>query len=233
MPDANRRRQTDGARILVVEDSDDLRLLMKFTLESEGYAVDGAASAEDGLRLLRDQHYALLLTDFALPGNSGMWLLHEARALLDRTATLLVTGDPDAPAIDDDVPVVRKPLDFEAFLPQIRTLLSETLRSTAPPPERAAAVDLVLYVSPDSPPCARALRIVRELLSRYDAGLVNCTICDVTKEPEMAAAARVSFTPALVKRSPPPAVWILGALTKPERIDDLLRTCGVSAGGRS
>jgi hypothetical protein len=73
----------------------------------------------------------------------------------------------------------------------------------------------------------------RDLVGEYDDGVVHCTICDVTKEPEIAAAARVVFTPALVKRSPTPSAWILGALTKPERIDHLLSTCGISKRPRS
>jgi DNA-binding NtrC family response regulator len=80
---------TQGARVLIIEDSDDLRTLMQLALEDEGYVVDTACSAEDGIRLLEREAYRLVLSDYALPGHSGVWLLSEAleRGLLRGAAT--------------------------------------------------------------------------------------------------------------------------------------------------
>ena len=227
MPAGPSRRCTDGARILDVEDSEDLRLLMQVTLEGEGYQVDTAETAERGLGLVKQNRYDLLLTDFSLPGHSGAWLLDEARSRMKDLPTLMVTGHPDALALEDDIPVVPKPLDFEGFLPQIRAILADRFRAQASKANQPQTVELVLYVSPDSIPCARALRVIDDVLSRFDGERVRFTICDVTREPEEAAAARVVFTPALVKRVPPPPIWVLGALTRPAAIDDLLSMCGI------
>jgi len=71
-----------GSRILLVEDSDDLRPLMTLILEAEGYEVDTARTAEEGLRLLDARPYDLVLSDYALPGRTGTWMLREAVARL-------------------------------------------------------------------------------------------------------------------------------------------------------
>ena len=121
------RRRTDGARILVVEDNEDFCLLLNVALEDAGYAVDCATSAEDGLRMMESQRYRLLLSDYSLPGYSGLWLLGQAfkRNLMPPGAALIITGDPEAPGLAEAVPVVPKPVNFEQFLPQIRTVLEK------------------------------------------------------------------------------------------------------------
>src|SRR6266542_3439691 len=85
-----------GSRILLVEDSDDLRALMVLILEAEGYTVDSARTAEEGLHLLGAWCYDLVLSDYALPGRTGAWLLREAvaRHLLSRMHGVIVTAHP-------------------------------------------------------------------------------------------------------------------------------------------
>lgn len=68
------------ARILVVEDDVDIRDLIRLYLEREGFAVDAAASAEQGDSLLRQGEYQLLLTDIMLPQMSGMELARRVRS---------------------------------------------------------------------------------------------------------------------------------------------------------
>ena len=120
------RRCTDGARILLVEDNEDFCALMNLTLREAGYAVDCATLAEDGMRMLEAQRYDLVLSDYSLPGCSGVWLLSLAieRNLVCGDAALLVTGDPDAPGITESLAVVAKPVDFDRLLRQIRTAIA-------------------------------------------------------------------------------------------------------------
>lgn len=229
------RRLTDGSRILVVEDNDDLRVLMQMALEGEGYRVTVVRSAEDGLRQMERRRFDLVLTDYALPANTGAWLLREAvgRRLLHGAATLLVTADPDAPEIDADTEVIAKPVDFDEFLPQIRAILADGLehlllrdgRETVA--DRSEPVELVLYISPQSIPCTRAVRVMRDLLGRYDTRQVRFSVCDMTEHPEHAERDRIIFTPTLVKRTPPPNLWVLGDISNPEVVTDLLHMCGV------
>ena len=106
-------------RILLVEDSDDVRVLMTLILEGEGYLVDSARTAEDGLRLLDAGAYDLVVSDYALPGRTGAWMLREAAARQLLAQGLIVTAHPN-PRETDGFPVVYKPLDFDDFLQRIR-----------------------------------------------------------------------------------------------------------------
>jgi DNA-binding response OmpR family regulator len=120
------RLTQDGtrARILLVEDSDDLRALMVFILEAEGYLVESARTAEEGLRLLNTRRYDLVLSDYALPGRTGAWLLREAvnRHLLSSMHGVIVTAHPQVRDADG-FEVIYKPLDFDAFLDRVRCYL--------------------------------------------------------------------------------------------------------------
>jgi CheY-like chemotaxis protein len=112
------------ARILLVEDSDDLRTLMVLILESEGYWVDAVPTALEGLDRLNRCPYDLLLSDYALPGHTGAWLVRQAldRRLVGRDCAIIITAHPN-PADTAGFLVIRKPLDFESFLTYVRELL--------------------------------------------------------------------------------------------------------------
>jgi two-component system alkaline phosphatase synthesis response regulator PhoP len=58
--------------ILVVEDEEDIRELLKYNLEKEGYQVLGAATGEEALRNVRDRLPDLILLDLMLPGIDGL-----------------------------------------------------------------------------------------------------------------------------------------------------------------
>lgn len=111
-------------RILLVEDSEDLRTLMVLVLESEGYEVDAVQNAQQGLARLNQHDYDLLLSDYALPGRSGAWLVREAieRGLVRPRCAIIITAHPN-PVGTAGFEVVKKPLDFEEFLEHLRELL--------------------------------------------------------------------------------------------------------------
>ena len=72
-----------NARILVVDDEQDLLEILKFNLETEGYEVVTATSAEDALQL-DIASFDLLLLDVMMGGMSGFAM---ARQLKDNPAT--------------------------------------------------------------------------------------------------------------------------------------------------
>ena len=69
-----------GELILVVEDNDNNRLLVRDVLQASGYRVVEASSAEDGLRMAAEQQPALILMDIQLPGMNGIEALQRLRA---------------------------------------------------------------------------------------------------------------------------------------------------------
>jgi two-component system alkaline phosphatase synthesis response regulator PhoP len=65
-------------RILIVDDEEDICEILKFNLQSEGYAVDTVNSAEEAL-VLKIDRYQLFLLDVMMKGMSGYKLADEIR----------------------------------------------------------------------------------------------------------------------------------------------------------
>ena len=64
-----------AARILVIDDEAGIRESLEVLLTLEGYAVKMAVDGEQGLRVLDQESFDLVLLDLALPGQSGLELL--------------------------------------------------------------------------------------------------------------------------------------------------------------
>src|SRR4051812_44102693 len=67
------------AGVLVIEDDDRIRLSLVLALEDEGYAVRGAASAEEGLIAQRLEPADTVLVDLMLPGVDGFECIRQLR----------------------------------------------------------------------------------------------------------------------------------------------------------
>ena len=217
----------ESNRILLVEDSEDTRLLLTVALAGDGWLVDEAADAYTALERLRENRYDVMLTDYGLPGMNGAELIREAlgKKLLQDTRVVVVTAHPDPQGIGE-LEVIRKPLDLPQFLKQMgrRPPLANTVAEAGP----ARKLDLVLYVSAQSLPSARAAQAVRALIPDGHPD-VHLTICDLSLHPGAGDEDNIVFTPTLVKRRPVPRAWILGDLTRTETLSDLLRTFGGDA----
>ena len=79
--------------ILLVEDSEDVRVLAQEQLEALGYTVLVVSSGEEALALLGDRPVDLLFTDIVMPGGmSGLELVEQFHALRPETPILMTTG---------------------------------------------------------------------------------------------------------------------------------------------
>jgi two-component system chemotaxis sensor kinase CheA len=80
--------------VLVVDDSLTTRMLEQSILESAGYLVHAAVSAEDGLERARRHRYALFLVDVEMPGMDGFTFIERTRAdpALREVPAILVTS---------------------------------------------------------------------------------------------------------------------------------------------
>ncbi len=65
---------TPKIRILVIDDEQDILELVTYNLRKEGYLVETAKTGEEGLRMVRERPYQLIVLDLMLPGLSGMEL---------------------------------------------------------------------------------------------------------------------------------------------------------------
>ena len=221
-------------QILLVEDDDDTRQLLAVALEAHGYRVAQAGDAERGLDALRGGRFDMVLSDYDLPGKTGAAMLREAHrgGLLGGASTLIVTAHPDPDGVED-VTVVRKPLDLERFLLQVRGIFESRPVRPSPGESRAVEaaegvdpVELTLYVSSFSPPSMKARRNMEKLLKDLPAH-IHFDVCDLAEDPQRAEKDNVVFTPTLVKRRPEPRAWILGDLSDPAVVTDLLHMCGI------
>ena len=64
-------------KLLVVDDEENLREFYKLELEEEGYTVDTAANASDGLQKLGSGRYDVVILDLQMPGMHGIDLLQK------------------------------------------------------------------------------------------------------------------------------------------------------------
>lgn len=70
--------QSEDTYILIVDDEPDIREIIKFNLEHEGYRIDAAASAEEALSILAPRH-RLILLDVMMAGMSGFKMADKLR----------------------------------------------------------------------------------------------------------------------------------------------------------
>lgn len=218
--------------VLVVEDQEDVRLMLVTVLRMEGYHVDEAPNAAEGLECLKAHRYDLVLTDYAMPGQTGTWMLQEAARIgrLGNTPALVVTAHPELVQAASEYTVVGKPVDLDSFLQQITRILQvpERADQAAKPRPASAKVELVLYISAASPASMVAQGNMERVLSGFVRDEIAYSTCDLQINPESAERDRVVFTPTLIKRWPEPRLWVIGDLSEGEIVADLLRSSGVS-----
>lgn len=79
--------------ILIIEDDEDLREGLSFSLEMEGYTVKTAGTKREGLRLMKGKSWDLILLDCNLPDGSGFDLCREAGLYGDTPVMILTARD--------------------------------------------------------------------------------------------------------------------------------------------
>jgi len=87
--------------ILIIEDEDDIRSLIKYNLEREGYQVSDVASGEAGLAACRETRPDLIILDLMLPGIDGLEVCRSVRAdsTLTDTRIIILTAKGEEPDI--------------------------------------------------------------------------------------------------------------------------------------
>jgi DNA-binding NtrC family response regulator len=80
------------ADILVVEDKESLRTMLRKTLEPRGYTVEEAGDAYEARRRLQATRFLVVLTDLRLPAGSGFDVLQAAREADAQTPVIVMTA---------------------------------------------------------------------------------------------------------------------------------------------
>ena len=117
-------------RILVVDDEEDLREILRFNLEAEGFEVETAASAEEALATfhLSPFTFHLILLDVMMDKMSGFEMAQRMREAGDNTPIIFLTA---RDAHDDQLQgfgvgaddYITKPFSFDTVLARVRAVL--------------------------------------------------------------------------------------------------------------
>jgi two-component system, cell cycle sensor histidine kinase and response regulator CckA len=113
--------QADSQTILLVDDQDEVRSLVRRILEARGYHVLVAASGDDALRLTVQYTGTidLLVTDVVMPGMSGLEVALLLAAAHPQMKVLYLSGYP----LEAGVTFLQKPFTAEALARKVREVL--------------------------------------------------------------------------------------------------------------
>ena len=122
-------------RILLVDDDEDARLLMRTLLERDGYEVQDAEDGHRALDILRENpEYSLVILDLTMPGLDGREVLQQIRGSVETAAlpVLIRTGTGnetvEAELLEagaDDY--VAKSVDSDRFMARVHAVLRRAL----------------------------------------------------------------------------------------------------------
>lgn len=135
-PDAIKRPQRQplqhgSGTILLAEDEDAVRTVIRLILSRYGYTVLAAGNAKEALRLSKkhDGTIDLLVSDMVMPGTSGRELAAELKKKRPAMKALFISGYVDddfidAPALDPGDGFLQKPFSPEMLLEKVQEMLA-------------------------------------------------------------------------------------------------------------
>ena len=121
------------AHILVVDDDDGIRSLVKKYLNENNYLISTANSAEDAAEKIKIVKFDLIILDIMMPGKSGLEFIQENKKKID-TPIILLTAKGEANervvgleiGADDYLP---KPFEPKELILRIQNIISKTKRN--------------------------------------------------------------------------------------------------------
>ncbi len=120
--------------ILAVEDEPSLLLVVRRSLERQGYTVLTASSIARAREVLQESRVDLLLSDVVMPGGSGPELAHWVRARYPRLPIIFITGYADEAVLQDAGALRHNGIILKPFRPaQLVTRVREVLDGSGAP----------------------------------------------------------------------------------------------------
>lgn len=118
------------ARILIVDDDEDIRKTLRLILEGEGYDVDEAQSGREAIEKSKARVYDLALLDIVLPDMQGTQLLRELGKTTPKMIKIMVTGYPNLENAVDSLnygadAYLIKPVNFEKLINVVEEKLAK------------------------------------------------------------------------------------------------------------
>jgi DNA-binding NtrC family response regulator len=118
------------ARILIVDDDENIRKVLETILEDEGYNVDSVGTGNKAIEKSKENFYNLALIDVRLPDMEGIELLTKMQGTTPKMRKIIITGYPTLQnamaAVNKGAHgYVMKPFDMEKVLQLIKTELKK------------------------------------------------------------------------------------------------------------
>jgi DNA-binding NtrC family response regulator len=120
----------DNARILIVDDDENIRKVLAAILEDEGYHIETAGTAKEAIRKSEKKFYNLALIDIRLPDMEGIELLTKMKDTTPKIRKIVITGYPTLQNAVDAVnrganAYIMKPFDVTKVLNTINEQLKK------------------------------------------------------------------------------------------------------------
>jgi CheY-like chemotaxis protein len=118
-------------RILIVDDDQAIREILAELLEDDGFCTLMAGDAVEALTILRREATVdALVTDLTMPGDDGIALIRQARAIDNDLPAILLTGYAEqvtsiATVAGGDFLVLRKPVQGDRLTEQLKLLVAK------------------------------------------------------------------------------------------------------------
>jgi len=108
-------------RVLVVDDDESLRRITQLQLEEAGYEVLTASSGDAALKVIEEEAPALVITDFRMPGLSGLDVLKKVRESYPQTTVVMITAFGTVQTAVEAMKAgaydyITKPIDYEELV---------------------------------------------------------------------------------------------------------------------
>jgi len=123
--------------IVIVDDDEGVRVVAQQALAAHGYLALETGDPQQAIRMAREQHIDLLLTDVIMPIMKGPELADRIQAISPSTRVLLMSGYQTSDIIGSGRPFLAKPFSIDGLAHRVRETLdrpSSFARGAKTPP---------------------------------------------------------------------------------------------------
>lgn len=120
------------ARILVIDDQEPIRRIVRRALEHNGHEVYDASDGEIGMEILESQSFDLVVTDIFMPGQDGIVTLRQIRKRFPALKVIVISGGDSTGLMDlrqdaellGAVSTLQKPFNAREIMDKVRDALA-------------------------------------------------------------------------------------------------------------
>ena len=120
------------ARILVSDDQDSIRRVVRRALEQDGHEVFDASDGELGMEILESHSFDVVITDIFMPGQDGIVTLRQVRKRFPEVKVIVISGGDSTGLMDlrqdaellGAVKSLQKPFNAREIMDVVRSVLA-------------------------------------------------------------------------------------------------------------